>query len=522
MKRISLWIASLLCLLVLPGANLSATAAPQPPAPAATVASAASRDPAALAAGIDAITRLPCYAAARWGIAVLSLDSGRMLYAQHAGQLFQPASTAKLFTAALTLSTLDADYRIPTRLLSPAPVRRGRLDGPLLLYGMGDPTLGTPGANPAWADDLAAQLAARGIRGIRGDLIADDSYFAGPQLGNGWEASDLLGWFAAPASALSVHENIVALTVTPAATAGKPARLSFAPDAAAPPLASTLTTAALGSLDDINLYRAPGARLLHAFGSIAASTPSRTYRLAIPDPARQAGEELRAALTRHGIRLQGRLRVLHWPQHDDALRGNAQVLAETLSPPLTEILTQGLKRSQNLYLQNLLQIDGIGAQAAAAKQPDAPSGFLSSEAWGLRALHDLLERIGIAPSSVLLEEGTGLSRGDLVTPEAMVRLLQYLAAQPWAGTLRGMLPVAGVDGTLEWRLRDGPATDVVQAKTGSMTHVHSLAGYVTTADGQRLAFVIMLNNYQRGDGAPPANHDIDAIVQLLAGYRGTD
>jgi len=189
---------------------------------------------------------------------------------------------------------------------------------------------------------------------------------------------------------------------------------------------------------------------------------------------------------------------------------------------VSDILTQGLKRSQNLYLQNLLQLDGVSAKAAAANQPDAPSGFLSSEAWGLRALHALLERIGIAPSSVLMEEGSGLSRGDLVTPAAMAQLLQYIAAQPWSSMLRGMLPLAGVDGTLEWRMRDGPATDKVHAKTGSMTYVHSLAGYATTADGQRLAFVIMLNNYDRGEGEPGADRDIDAIVQLLAGWHGSD
>ncbi|MEW9625291.1 D-alanyl-D-alanine carboxypeptidase/D-alanyl-D-alanine endopeptidase [Rhodanobacter geophilus] len=508
------WITSLPCLLILLCAGLPATAFP--------VASATAQSQRSLTTQIDAIIRQPRYAAADWGIAVVSLDSGRMLYSHQSGKLFQPASTAKLFTAALTLSTLAADYRIPTRLLSAAPVRHGRLDGPLLLYGMGDPTLGTPGANPAWADDLAGQLAARGIREVRGDLVADDSYFAGPQLGSGWEASDLLGWFAAPASALSVHENIVALTVTPAANAGQPARLSFAPAVATPPLADTLTTAPAHAPDDINLYRAPGDPLLHAFGSIAAGTPPHTYRLAIPSPARQAGEELRAALARHGMRLRGQLRVLHWPERDDALRADAQTLAEVLSPPVAAILAQGLKRSQNLYLQNLLQIDGISAQAAAAGQPDAPTGFLSSEAWGLHALHDLLGRIGIAPSSVLLEEGTGLSRGDLATPEAMVRLLQYLAAQPWAATLRGMLPVAGVDGTLERRMRDGPATDRVQAKTGSMAHVHSLAGYVTTANGQQLAFAILLNNDERGAVEPPASGDIDAIVQLLAGWRGTD
>lgn len=501
-------LALLLSLLLPPLAAADASAVP------------ATATPPALAAQIDAIADQPRYAAAGWGIAVVELDSGRTLYARRADKLMQPASTAKLFTAALTLATLDPGARIPTQLLSAATIRHGRLDGPLLLYGRGDPTLGTPGANPDWADALAAQLAARGIHAVRGDLVVDTSYFAGPALGSGWEASDLLGWFAAPATALSVHENNVALTVTPAARAGLPPRLAFEPALAAPPLANTLSTAPPHSADDINLYRAPGDATVHAFGSIAAGTPARTYRLAIPDPARQAGDELRAALARHGIRLHGELRVLGWPQRDDALRANTQVLAEVQSPPIAEILKQGLKRSQNLYLQNLLQIDGVSAQAAAASLPDPPRGFLGSAAWGLRALHALLERIGIAPASVLLEEGTGLSRGDVVTPAALVQLLQYLAAQPYAAQLRDMLPVAGVDGTLEWRLRDGPATDKVQAKTGSMTRVHSLAGYVTTASGRQLAFAILLNDYQRGPDEPHADRDIDAIVQLLAAYRG--
>lgn len=505
------WIAALLCPLLWSSVLLPATAS-----------ATATQGPRALASQIDAIIDQPRYAAADWGIAVVSLDSGRTLYAHRPDKLFQPASTAKLFTAALTMATLDPQSRIPTRLLSAAATRHGTLEGPLLLYGMGDPTLGTPGANPDWADDLAKQLAARGIREVHGDLIADATYFAGPALGKGWEASDLLGWFAAPASALSVHENTVTVTVSPAGHAGQPAQLNFKPDVAAPPLADTLTTTPARTRDDINLYRAPGDTLLHAFGGIALGTPAHTYQLAIPDPAQQAGEELRAALARHGIRLTGKLRVLTWPDSDDTLRANAQVLAEVLSPPISEILTQGLKRSQNLYLQNLLQLDGANAQAAAASQPDAPTGFLSDEAWGLRAMRTWLQRIGIAPSSVLLEEGSGLSRGDLATPAAMAQLLQYIATQPWADTLREMLPVAGVDGTLEWRMRNSPASGKVHAKTGSMGYVHCIAGYTTTADGQRLAFVVMLNNDARGEGEPSANRDMDAIVELLTDWRGSE
>lgn len=469
---------------------------------------------------IDAIVDLPRFAAAGWGIDVVALDDGRTLYARNALQLFQPASTAKLFTAVLTMETLGPDKRLSTQLVSAAPIHHGALDGPLVLRGSGDPSLGTEVGNADWANALATQLATRGIRYIRGDLIADASRFSGPSLGSGWETSDLLGWFAAPASALSVHENTATLTVTPATRAGEPAQLTFTPAAAAPPTSGGLTTSAPHTPDDINLYRAPGATLLHVFGSIAAGTPARTYRLAIPDPAQQAGAELAAALARHGIRLDGQVRVLVWPDSDASLLAGAQTLASIDSPPIGDILKSGLKRSQNLYLQNLLQLDGLVAQATAIDQRDAPSGFLSSEAWGLRAMHAMLERIGIAPGSVSMEEGTGLARADVVTPAALVQLLRYIDTQAWASQLRDMLPVAGVDGTLQYRLREAPTVGNVHAKTGSMTHVHTLAGYVTAANGERLAFAIMLDNAIRAPDAPPSTRAIDAIVRVLADWRG--
>ena len=121
-----------------------------------------------------------------------------------------------------------------------------------------------------------------------------------------------------------------------------------------------------------------------------------------------------------------------------------------------------------------------------------------------------------------IAEGTGLSRQDLVTPDAMVRLLVYLAAQPYAAQLREALPLAGVDGTLTYRMRGTAAAGNVQAKTGSMRYVHSMAGYVTTASGERLAFVIMLDNYQSPAGAPPASRELDAIAVLLANEEGND
>lgn len=472
-----------------------------------------------LASAIDAQIEQPRFDSASWGIAVVSLDTGHTLYAHDADRLLQPASTAKLYTAALVLDIIGTDYRIPTQLLATRQVVQGRLEGPLILRGMGDPTLGTPDTNTDWADQLATPLAASGVHDVQGDLIADDSYFQGPQIGSGWEARDLQSWFAVPASALSVRENVLDLTVAPSRAQGHPASLTFDTADATMHVVNNLTT---GAHNDINLYRSPGDATLYAFGTIAAHAEPQTFKLSIADPAWYAGTRLREALEQHGVRIHGSLRVQHWPQQNLAELDKAVVLAQVLSPPVVEILHRGLKRSQNLYLQNLLQIAGVKAQAQAEQSGDAPPGFLSSEGWGIRALKASLERIGIAPGMAQIEEGAGLSRQDLSTPNAMVHLLTYLASQPYGEQLRDALPTAGVDGTLEWRMRNTSAADNVHAKTGSMTNVRCLVGYVTTAAGERLAFAIMLNNFARNEDEPSPSRNLDAIVELLAAYSGKD
>lgn len=473
-----------------------------------------------LASAIDEQISDTRFASASWGIAVVSLDTGHTLYAHEANRLLQPASTAKLYTAALVLDTIGTDYRIPTQLLATHPVAQGHLEGPLILRGMGDPSLGTSGTNTDWADQLAEQLVAAGVHEVQGDLVADDSYFQGPQVGSGWEARDLQNWFAVPASALSVQENVVDLTVRPADTPGRPASLVLDPPSAMTRVVNHLATGAHETRSDINLYRAPGDATLYAFGAIPARAGPQTFKLAMADPAWYAGTRLREALERHGVHIQGGLRVRHWPEQNTADIDKAVVLAQVLSPPVMEILARGLKRSQNLYLQNLLQIAGIKAQANAEQAGDPPPGFLSSEAWGTRALKELLDRIGIASGAAQIEEGAGLSRQDLSTPDAMVHLLSYLASQPYGAQLRAALPAAGVDGTLEWRMRNTGAADNVHAKTGSMNNVRCLVGYVTTAAGERLAFAIMLNNFVHGKDEPSPSRTLDAIVELLADFQG--
>lgn len=191
------------------------------------------------------------------------------------------------------------------------------------------------------------------------------------------------------------------------------------------------------------------------------------------------------------------------------------------APPLPDLIRHMLKDSDNLYAQVLLQ--QVGARTAytgtCADRAEPP---MTSEGWGLCALRALLAHIGIPADSAAFEEGSGLSRKDLVTPAATTTLLAWAAKQPFADAFRNALPLAGVDGTLENRFTGTQAADNLRAKTGTLTHAYALSGYVTDARGEHLAFSLMLDHYQRptdalGRHVPPSpDADLDAIATMLA------
>ena len=513
-------LGALLAAMLLAGCATAPPPKPTPVAPGTPLVPNAAfprHVPPTLTDGIDAYTSQPRFAHAQWGMAVVSLDSGAMLYRRNADSLFLPASNAKLYTSALALQTLGPDARFSTTLYATATPRAdGTLDGNLILYGGGDPSLGDAGGSPDWADRLAEALAARGVRRVRGDLIADDTYFAGPLFGNGWEALDLQADYGAGAGALGAQDNVVHLNV---ARAG--ARCcTLVVD---PPQSGMRVANLTGDAAPLSLYRPPGSDVLYASGSLRAGVPRRTYALSAPDGALFAANLLRDALARRGIALDGGVRALHWPETDAALAINPMAIASIASPPLSQLLVHMLKHSDNRYAQMLLQQVGVATArtGVCADRAEAPQ---TSADWGLCAMRAFLGRVGIDHGEAMFNDGSGLSREDLVTPAATVKLLAWIARQPFANVLRGALPVAGIDGTLQYRMRDGAATDNVQAKTGTLTHVYALSGFVTDAEGGRLAFSLMLNRYQQptdglGRNMPPSpQSDLDAIATMLAQY----
>lgn len=446
-----------------------------------------------LAQRIDAQLAQPRFAAASWGVAVISLDDGHTVYAHDAGRLLLPASTAKLYTAAYALAVLGPAYRTHTDALAAGTIEHGRLHGPMVLRGRGDPTL----SGNAWADDLAAQIKAHGIQRIDGGIVGDDTVFTGAPAGSGWEVSDLQAAYGATAGPLVVDENTMVAALAPG-------KVSVAPDDAAITLAEQ-------DAGNTELYRSPGSSTLHVLRKPNDIAPAQV-KLSLPDPALTAARRLQSALERIGIRVDAEARSVHWPVPPPAA---TTVLASVASPPLGDILRSGLKRSQNLYLQSVFLLTGLESTSTTAVQAAA-----HTEARAAAGLAAWLGTQGIGPSSTMMEEGTGLSRHDLTTASSLVHLLALMDASPQADLWRDLLPVAGVDGTLARRMRGTAAEGTVQAKTGSMSFVNAMAGYATTKSGQRLAFAILLNNYRpishSAEPAASASTEVDAIATMLS------
>jgi D-alanyl-D-alanine carboxypeptidase/D-alanyl-D-alanine-endopeptidase (penicillin-binding protein 4) len=538
--RLSVMLAALLVFVqVIPVLAQSPTPAPQQPAaPPETLA--------ALQARIAAHIAQPRFAPAAWGIKIVALDSGKTLFEHNAGKYFNPASNAKLYTAALALARLGADYRIRTSLYSTVrPDATGMLKGDVIVYGRGDPML-TASLNGGdyfkSLEPLAQQLASAGVRRIEGDLVGDESYFATPPIGAGWEWDDLQEYYGAEVSALTLNDNALDLFAKPAERAGQPCRLTTGPATAYVTLINRTQTAPKGTEARITVYRPVGDNIVYVSGRLPLDHKGYRGSVSVHNPAALFATLFKESLARRGILVTGRTRTIDWKYREVTPINLAKLveLGYVESPPLKDIVRETLKPSQNLYAQLLLLQVGANAGRDAptpgradtatgdASAPSAASQAASderpeqtTEQKGVEALNAFLTEAGVKKGDVLLEEGSGLSRKDVITPNATVALLGFMNRHAAAEDYRNALPIAGVDGTLQNRMKGTLAAGNARAKTGTLRYVYTLSGYVTTAAGERVAFSILLNNYYNTDRSTPARDDIDAIVVMLAGFTGS-
>jgi D-alanyl-D-alanine carboxypeptidase/D-alanyl-D-alanine-endopeptidase (penicillin-binding protein 4) len=462
----------------------------------------------------------PRFDPAVFGVKIVSLESGKTLFEHDADKLLSPASNCKLYTVALALDQLGGDYRIRTSLYAAGKTNpSGTLKGDLIVYGRGAPDFN----ERLHGDDiyrafesLVAIVTNAGITRITGDLIGDASFFRGPPTGAGWDCEDLQYYYGAELSALTVNDNILTFFAKPGPRAGEPCSLSLKPATTYVTLSNRTVTAAADAKGDITLYRPLGENVVYATGQWPAGGRQHADFVTMHDPAALFARFFSEALARHGIKVLGKPRAMDYLARDaqPLAPGEFIELGDVESMPLRDLAREILKPSQNLYTDLLLS--HLGALAQATNRAPA----LTTEEAGIRALNRFLRRIGIDAHEAHLEEGSGLSRNNLVTPNATVTLLQYMSRSTEAEIYRTALPLAGVDGSLRNRMKNSPAAGNLWAKTGTLRWANSLSGYVTTAAGERLVFCLMLNRYAAPDEEHKATAELDKIAVMLAAFTG--
>ncbi|MBZ5524379.1 MAG: D-alanyl-D-alanine carboxypeptidase/D-alanyl-D-alanine-endopeptidase [Acidobacteriia bacterium] len=483
-----------------------------------------------LAARIQAILNEPQFASAEWGIHVIDAENGNVIYSLNSSHLFLPASNGKLLTTTAAFALVGPGHRFRTTVETSGSLDdQGRLTGDLVIVGRGDPNLSGRTlpyqmksehlAPPAWIlDEMADQIAMKGVRIVQGNVIGDDTFYSAQRFPDGWAQDDLQWGDGAPISALSFNDNVLTLRIHPGEHAGDQAQIEFDPPLAYYEVENRLTTSAEGVPRKIGVHRDPGSLKVAVWGSLPAGGQTVSESIAIEDPADYTARLFRMLLENHGITVTGKAYARHaeiaqffdqppaapaQPADGrtpvaDAPADPQPVLAEHVSLPLIDDLKVINKTSQNLHAELALRLvartTGAGGSAEGA----------------VAALKSWLLRAGLQENEFYMQDGSGLSRRDLITPAGMVHLLAYASTQPWAAAFEDTLPVAAVDGSLAERFLNSPASGLIHAKTGTLGHVNTLSGYGQTLAGRRFIFSIFCNNHNQ-----PSSKVVGAIDSIV-------
>ena len=455
-----------------------------------------------LAATFDAES----FARTTWAVLVQSLDRGDVLYARNPGMLVMPASNMKIVTLATAAETLGWDHRFETRVLAAGPIAGGVLAGDLVVVGGGDPSINSrDGAASRVFDEWARRLHESGVTRIAGRIIGDGRAFSGEPLGQGW-AWDYLGYgYAAPVSALQYDENLAELAVSPGAAAGAPATIAIRPAECALEVDGAVATGPEGSPVDLDIQRAAGSNRVVVTGSVPAGAKETVRTVAVADPATAFAGNLRRALIERGIEVGGTATAIeHTSQAPDT--ASARLLFVHQSPPLSEVATVLMKVSQNLYAETLLRALGMRRGAGTVAE-------------GRKAVAEVLTAWGVPSNAYLVADGSGLSRYNYLSAEAIVRILMHIHGDARHRDLFiATLPVAGQDGgTIARRMKGTAAEGNAKAKTGSIANVRALSGFVTTRGGERVVFSILANSFSVAQSA--VDDATDKAVVRLAEFR---
>ncbi len=431
------------------------------------------------------------FANARLGMIAIGLKDGRIACGVEAQKLFNPASIHKLLTSIVALDKLGAELRLTTSVYSKDKIKDGILGGDLVLYGRGAPDLDDKGLK-----NLVSQLKQNGLKHLKGNIIGDESFFKGDNLGDGWSWNAAQWYYGAAASALSINRNQITISLQN----GKPKA-----DSKHVELSGEVKP--IENIEAIGLKRELGTNKVYVWGN----GNTLKARIAIHKPALFSAKILKELLEKHGITVDGEAKSIDWKSINKLNTKDANELASIESESLAETIRKMNKDSVNLYAELILRILGKKFGKEVPDESPKIQKLRGDDLAGASVIKKWLKDNNIAAKEIAIHDGSGLSRLDLVTPEAIGRALVYAAKSKFAKTFKTSLPVSGQSGTLRNRLKN--VSGKILAKTGSITYVNSLAGYARSKDAT-YAFVIISNNETR---KAESSKTIDSIAAILAG-----
>jgi D-alanyl-D-alanine carboxypeptidase/D-alanyl-D-alanine-endopeptidase (penicillin-binding protein 4) len=440
---------------------------------------------------------------AQLGVEVLSLDRSEVLYEKNPSKLCMPASNNKILTAAAALTCLGPDYTFKTHILADGQILDGVLKGNLIIAGFGDPSSSSriELKDPFGAfRDWAARLKQQGIYSISGNILGDGGAFEETAYGRGWAWDDLQEGYAAPVSALQFNENLIWLEITPGLKAGSFASIKMEP------LTTYFTAESKVVTDDerkpvrieIARSRLDDSAVVRGTMPLGGAAVSRA--VAVQHPVLYYLSALKHILNEEGIDVSN----CEINETRGARPQSSTLLWIHSSPPLSELIMPAMKTSLNLSVETLVRTLGLELRGEGT--------FVR----GKEVVEEALGQMGINKDSYSYADGSGLSRMNLVSADALVRILKFMHHHQSFRYFYDALPIAGVDGTLATRMKKTKAENNVHAKTGTFANTSALSGYVQTADGEMLAFSILANNYLASKDA--AEYVQDKALARLASF----
>jgi D-alanyl-D-alanine carboxypeptidase/D-alanyl-D-alanine-endopeptidase (penicillin-binding protein 4) len=435
------------------------------------------------------------------GISVRKVEDGAIVYSDLGMIRLRPASNMKLLTGAAALSVLGPDYQFSTAILTDGRIQGDTLMGNLYIRGKGDPTL--------LEKDLihfAKQLKELGINNISGALLGDDRWYDAERYSQDLNWSDEHSYVGSQISALTMSPNedfdggTIIVEVTAGANVSAPPTIGMVPQTDSVEIITTVKTVASGKSKAVTVEREHGSNRIYVTGQVPVGAKKVRSWVAVWEPGVLVLDVFKNALNAEGIKLGGKVEMT-----EKSIPASATVLASKKSMPVEDLFIPFMKLSNNGLAEVLIKEMG--------------KVRLGEGSWkaGLRVMEDELNGFGLNTETMVLRDGSGMSHKNLVPADELTTLLVNIQDKPWFPAFKKSLPIAGdsgrmVGGTLRNRMSDVAAHSSVMAKTGSITGVSSLSGYVTAADGTELVFAILINNYVKGPVSPIE----DAVVKVLS------